>query len=550
VSRWTALIGLALLTFLVGVGRPAIQDADEAFYAEAGREMIAAHDWITPRFDAEPRINKPILFYWLVAADYKVAGVSEGGARLWSALAGVGLALATAGIARRWLGPGPDLIAGGMVATSLGLTRLARSALPDVPLACFVTVSIWAAFEVCRTDLAVPRRRVWLLVASAMAALGFLTKGPIAVALVLLVVGPAAVWERLRAPAGAPKLKIAWMDLASAVLLFVAIAAPWFVLAARANGVAFLRTFFVGENVDRFMTDRFNAPQPVWYYGPVIVGGLLPWSPMLLLLIRPLARALEKGRVSAAAARLAAWSVMPLAFFTVSTGKQPRYILPCLVPIVILMAREVWERLTNGRDSTLTFVGSLVGASLIAIGALAYRLSPILRSADPQWSAAGPVVLTVAGLAVVIAAIATRHRMRVAVWLLAAGVSAVAVEATVYWPAHPEPVERMAAAIAAEHPAAPICSCNAFARNIGFYAHVTNVVTDTEGDVRAFLTSPTPSLAIVDEVTLNRLEADLGHRFSRLLTLPYLDTARLRVGDLVRDPDPMKVRTVVLVRTQ
>jgi hypothetical protein len=78
---------------------------------------------------------------------------------------------------------------------------------------------------------------------------------------------------------------------------------------------------------------------------------------------------------------------------------------------------------------------------------------------------------------------------------------------------------------------------------------VTNVVTDTEADVRAFLTAPTSSLAMVDEVTLNRLEADLNHRFSRLLTVPYLDTARLRVGDLLRDPDPMKVRTVVLVRT-
>jgi hypothetical protein len=158
-------------------------------------------------------------------------------------------------------------------------------------------------------------------------------------------------------------------------------------------------------------------------------------------------------------------------------------------------------------------------------------------------------VLTLAGLTVFVTAIAVSHPVRLAIWLGAAGIAAIAVEATVYWPTRPEPVERMAAAIAAEHPVAPVCSCNAFARNIGYYAHVTNVVTDTEADVRAVLTAPTPSLAIVDEVTLNRLEGELGRRFSRLLTIPYLDTARLRVGDLVRDPDPMKVRTVVLVRT-
>jgi 4-amino-4-deoxy-L-arabinose transferase-like glycosyltransferase len=548
VRRWTLLLALAALTFLVGLGRPAIQDADEAYYAESGREMIAAHDWITPHFNGEPRTNKPILFYWLVAIDYRIGGVSERGARLWSAIAGIGLALATAGIARRWLGEGPDLIAGGMVATSLGLTRLGRSALPDVPLACFVTMAIWAAFEALRRDAPASSTRRWLYLASASTALAFLTKGPIAIVLPGLVLIPAIAWEWWQ-DRSRPPVSLKWLDVAGAAALFVLIAAPWFILAARANGPDFLSSFFVGENVDRFMTDRFNAPQPIWYYGPVILGGLWPWSPFLVLLVRPVAEALEKRKVSVVGARLVAWSVMPLAFFTMSTGKQPRYILPCLVPLVILLAREMWTRATARRDTLVTAIGLVMGVSLIAIGALAYRLAPILQAADPHWMPFGPVVLTIAGLSTAIIALIGSQRTRLRVWLVAAGLSAVAVEATVYWPSRPEPVERMAVAVAAEHPTAPVCSCNAFARNIGYYAHVTNVVTDTEADVRAFLTAPTSSLAMVDEVTLNRLEADLNHRFSRLLTVPYLDTARLRVGDLLRDPDPMKVRTVVLVRT-
>ncbi|HEY6358459.1 MAG TPA: phospholipid carrier-dependent glycosyltransferase, partial [Vicinamibacterales bacterium] len=184
-SRWAALLGLSVLTFLVGVGRPAIQDADEAFYAESGREMVASGNWITPHFNGEPRTNKPILFYWLVALDDEIAGITETGARFWSAMAGVGLALAAAGIARRWLGPGPDVIAGGIVATSLGLTRLARSALPDVPLACFVTISIWAAIEALRPGAAATRRG-WLWLAATAVALGFLTKGPVAIVLAAL----------------------------------------------------------------------------------------------------------------------------------------------------------------------------------------------------------------------------------------------------------------------------------------------------------------------------------------------------------------------------
>src|SRR5262249_20590426 len=153
-----------------------------------------------------------------------------------------------------------------------------------------------------------------------------------------------------------------------------------------------------------------------------------------------LAEIIEKRRISLVAIRLVAWSVMPLAFFTISTGKQPRYILPCLVPIVILVAREVWTRAAARRDTLVTAAGLAIGGSLIAIGALAYRLAAILRAADPHWTATGPVVLTVAGLTTVIASLAASQRVRLGIWLAAAGISALAIEATVYWPTRPEPV--------------------------------------------------------------------------------------------------------------
>ena len=550
-SRWLALLALCGLTFLVGLGHPAIQDADEGFYAESGREMITSGDWITPHFDAEPRTNKPILFYGLIALDYKVSGVTEGGARLWSALAGVGLALAAAGITRRWVAVGPDLLAGGIVATSLGVTRLARSALPDVPLAFFVTMAIWAWLEAAQPDHAGSRRpRSWLLAGAVAAALGFLTKGPVAWVLIAVVVAPAVMLERWQA--GTPLIpRLRASDVAIAVLVMAGITIPWFALATHANGVEFLRSFFIGENVDRFVTDRFNAPQPVWYYLPVIAGGLLPWSPLLLLLVRPSTRAIQSRRLSPAAWRLAAWAVMPVLFFTLSAGKQPRYILPCLVPIAILIAREVWRRLPAKAGSSLAVTGSLTGLVLVAVGGLAYRLAPVFRAADPQWSTIGPALLIGAGAAIVFATFVLPRAAAVAVWLTAAAIGAVAVESTAYWPTRPEAVERFAARVAEEHPTSPVCSCNLFTRNLGYYAHVTNVVRDTEPEIQEFLTSAAPgSLALVDDVTLNRIEGDLHRHFPRLMSAPYLDTARLRVGDFLRDPDPMKVRTVVLVSTR
>jgi 4-amino-4-deoxy-L-arabinose transferase len=548
VARWAALLGLSLLTCLVGVGRPAIQDADEAFYAEAGREMVASGNWITPHFNGEPRTNKPILFYWMVALDDAVAGASETAARLWSAMAGVGLALLSAAIARRWLGPGPDLIAGGIVATSLGLTRLARSALPDVPLAFFVTLAIWAALEALGPDAEAAGRRRWLRLAAVAVALGFLTKGPVALALPAVVVGPAVWLERRRTRGSWTAWPVRWLDVTIAAVIVIVMVAPWFILAADANGWPFLRDFFVGENVDRFLTDRFNPAQPAWYYGPVIVGGFLPWSPFLLLLVGPLVAGVRRRAISPATTRLTLWALGPAAFFTASAGKQPRYIVPCLVPIAMLVAREIWRRALAARDRLLVATGALAGLLLTALAVLAYRLAPVFKAASPGWTPAGPVLIALAGVGVIVVAVAGRGPARPIAWLALAGVTATAVEATVFWPTRPEPVEQVAAWIDREAPGAIVSVCGAFTRNLGYYAHVKTVVIDTDVDLPGCAETPGVSLAVLDDDTLTALERQERRTFTRLMTIPYLDTARVRVGDLLRNPDPAKVRQVVLIR--
>ena len=116
--RGIGLLLLCGLTFVLGLGQPAITDSDEAFYAEAAREMVASGDWVTPHYDFEPRFQKPILYYWLTAAAYRAAGASEWTARLWSALSGVGLVLVTAHVA---------LVAVGVLVAALGVGALAAN---------------------------------------------------------------------------------------------------------------------------------------------------------------------------------------------------------------------------------------------------------------------------------------------------------------------------------------------------------------------------------------------------------------------------------------
>jgi hypothetical protein len=179
---------------------------------------------------------------------------------------------------------------------------------------------------------------------------------------------------------------------------------------------------------------------------------------------------------------------------------------------------------------------------------LAYRLAPVFRAANPGWTPTGPLLIALSGVGVVVVAAGARGRARAIAWIALAGVAAIAVEATVFWPTRPEPVERVAAWIDREAPGATVSACGAFTRNLGYYAHVKTVVVDTDVDLPRCAEAPEASLAVLDDETLTALERREHRTFVRLLTVPYLDTARVRVGDLVRRPDPTKVRHVVLIR--
>ena len=181
--------------------------------------MVESGDWLTPHFNYEPRFQKPALYYWLAAAAFAVTGPSEFAARLWSALAGLGLVLVIAACGRRWFDEATGLLAGAIAATSFGYFALARMALPDLPLAFFITLAIWAAFVATLERERHPRR--WLLLAAAAAALGFLTKGPLALIMPALVVVPILLIERR-------SFNVRCADVLLALLLFLAIALPWY----------------------------------------------------------------------------------------------------------------------------------------------------------------------------------------------------------------------------------------------------------------------------------------------------------------------------------
>ena len=291
------LLLLCSVTFLAGLGRPAIGDSDEAFYAEASREMRERGDWLTLYYNYETRFQKPVLYYWLIGSTYAVTGIGEAQARLWAALSGVGLALVTAAAGRRWRDEATGLLAGAIVATSFGYFSIGRlRLLPDLPLAFFVTLTVYATLAGTLDDH--PRATRWLALAGASAGAAFLTKGPVGLVVAAVAILPAWWFERgrLRVPPGGAM---------AAVALAAAIGLPWYVAMFLAHGRAYMDSFFLGDNFERFATSRFNDPRPFWFYLPIVIGGMLPWTPLAAAALPPLRALIERReQISALTVRL------------------------------------------------------------------------------------------------------------------------------------------------------------------------------------------------------------------------------------------------------
>ena len=547
------LLLLAGLTFLVGLGAPAITDSDEAFYAEAAREMVESGDWLTPHYNYEPRFQKPVLYYWVTAATFAVTGPGERAARLWAALSGVGLVFVTAGLARRWYDDDTALLAGAVVATSFGYVALGRMALPDLPLALSVTTTI--ATSLIAIGDRVPRPRQWLLAAAVSAALGFLTKGPLAVVLPAAVLLPILMIERR-----ASRVRAA--DVLVAAAAFTALAAPWYLAMWWRHGTPYLDSFFVGDNLARFATDRFNEPRPWWYYGPVIVGGVVPWAPYLLLGLGATLRVLTlRGGLGSLETRLALWMVLPLALFTLSVGKQPRYVLPLLPPIAILIAHGIVDRTRSGRgrdgglyqqrpDRGLQAASLASGAILLVAAALVWRARPLFVDIPAWQSMSAAATIGMAGLAVV--GVALSRGWRQAPWALAYA-SALALPALVLGVLAGGPedaVHRVArAVVTARQASEPVGVSRVFVRNLVFYTGVKQTDLITDEQLTAFLSQAGTALVVAPADVLDRVESAGAPRAQRLAEFPYVNEAGLRLRSFLW-PDPARdVQRVLLVRT-
>ena len=323
------LLPLVALAFFWQLGTPALFDLDEGAFSAATWEMFQRGDFITTFLNGEPRFDKPILIYWLQALSVWSFGLQEWTLRLPSALAASVWVMATYYFAKPRMSQRSAMMASVMVACSAMIVLVGRAATADALLNLLIALSlfdIWRYWEQPRPQVLL-RVFLWL-------GLGFLCKGPIAVAVPFVVSGALYLlhgqWRQWL-----QTLLYPW-----GLLLFIAIALPWYVLEYQAQGQAFIDGFFFKHNLSRFSDTMEGHGGSVVYYLIALPFIILPFSGLLLSLFKRLPHIIQQPWQRF----LWVWFGFVLVFFSFSNTQLPHYLLYGITPLLLLLAQYAGEQ--------------------------------------------------------------------------------------------------------------------------------------------------------------------------------------------------------------
>jgi 4-amino-4-deoxy-L-arabinose transferase-like glycosyltransferase len=373
--------------------------ADEPRYAQIAREMLAVHDkacdaahtnlipnslrpkdlvasyrcllagTVTPVLYGQPWLEKPALYYWRAMFAFREFGVHDWVARLPSASFAFTLVVLIYLHMRRFR-PGGQLDAALITASCAGILSFARGASTDMQLAAPLGIGMLGWYAWYETD-----SKFWLFDLYFFVGAATLAKGPVApflaLVIILIFVALRREWTLLRRTLWAP-----------GIVLYLAMVLPWFIAVQRRNP-NFLRIFFLQHNLERFATNRFEHQQVFWYYLPVALLSLMPWT---IIAITAFGSAIRESFAEWRARRakhhymgfqragdafpefLVIWAILPILFFSFSESKLPGYILPSLPPLTILTGDYLNRTRERGlRPWLLVAHAILVGALTASI---------------------------------------------------------------------------------------------------------------------------------------------------------------------------------------
>jgi 4-amino-4-deoxy-L-arabinose transferase-like glycosyltransferase len=357
---------------------------DEPRYAWIARAMAQTHDWVTPRLYGQPWFEKPILYYWLAAIGFLLHLPAEWAARLPSAFAMLIAAISLGCLGGRhyersrafW---SPSILAPLLFSTTAAAVGFARAGSPDAIFCGALTITMAAAALILSKQGALSspesdasaqsgnRDTLDLIFLGFALGLATLAKGPAAIILTGGAVGLWAIcttrWRaafRLLHPLG--------------IATFLLVALPWYVICALRND-DFLRVFILQHNFGRYLTNEFQHRQPIWFFFPVTLVALLPWTAALWLVARKAAGTWrEKLRSDSPSLFFSCWAIFPIAFFSFSQSKLPGYILPAIPPLSLLCAVAISRAARTG-NSACSGIARWLGLTLVILGVAALAIA-------------------------------------------------------------------------------------------------------------------------------------------------------------------------------
>lgn len=387
--------------FFFGLNFFGLVGADEPRYAQVAREMLARHDWVTPVLGGQPWLEKPVLYYWQAIISYKIFGVHDWAARIPSAFDALLMVLAVYFFLRRFR-PGIQLDGALMTASMAATIGFARAASTDMPLAAMFTIGMlgWYAWYESGS-------RVYLAGFFVFIALGMLAKGPIAPFLAALIIVVLALlhWEA----------RIIWRTLwIPGIVLFFAVGLPWYV-AVQIRNPQFLNVFILQHNLERFGTNLYHHVQPFWYYIPVALLGLVPWTVFVIVGGVDAAREWFSRKKAPSLPDcfdlfFLIWLIVPIVFFSFSRSKLPGYILPALPAGTLLLAHYVLRQIA-GRSRPKPALAILHSLVAVAPVVPALLIAPIVLLHRFPWGKTSAVPLIFAVLLAIVIAVALSSQL-------------------------------------------------------------------------------------------------------------------------------------------
>lgn len=323
---------VAVIMIFLGIGGIPLLDPDEPVYAETAREMLAEGDMLSPRIFGNYWYDKPPMYYWLVAMSQCIFGDNEFAARFPSGLMAFGTTMLVYLSATKMFNERAGFWSSIILVTSIEFFYMGKAAVTDSTLLFFMTGAL----------LAFMHKKYWAMYVCM--ALATLTKGPIGIvfpgAIILLyLVFTGRMYQLLE------------MHVIRGLVLYLLIAAPWYYAMYIVHGMEFIETFLGFHNITRFTTPEHASRVTFWYYFPVLIVGMFPWTGLMVQSIYDsvtISRIDDMRNLNF----MHIWWIFVFLFFTVCKTKLVSYILPMYPPLAIIIGWNIARILYKQRYNT------------------------------------------------------------------------------------------------------------------------------------------------------------------------------------------------------